>query len=535
MVILNFEVYFVDMSMIRSEARKEVAEEVLERLLEEDIPRDEVHDLKTKIASEHGCKIPSNEEVLELASGEEREEVVEKLRRRPSRSKSGVSIVAVMSSPEECPHGTCLYCPRDPEAPQSYVDDEPAVMRAQRNDFDPHEQVESRLDQLDLTGHYADKIELIVMGGTFPSRDLSYQKSFVKGCFDALNQGESRSLEEAKKRNEEAEHRCVGLTVETRPDYCKEKEIRNMLDLGTTRVEMGVQVPDDEMYERVKRGHTVEDVAEATKMLKDSGLKVTYHYMPGLPGSDLEKDLDYFKELFSDERFMPDSLKIYPTLVVENSELEELYEQGEYEPYEDKELIDLMVEVRKEIPPWVRVMRLNRDVPAQAIVAGCKKSNLRQIVTREMEERNEDCRCVRCREVARNDVDEEELDFELLERSYRASGGREYFLSFENKEEDVIAALLRLRIPDEPFAEELNEDTGLVRELHVYGPEVPLDTDSSDIQHQGLGRKLLNRAEEIANDEGMEKIAVISGVGARNYYRKFGYELRGSWMCKELI
>ncbi len=522
------------MSMIRSEERREVAEEVLERLLEEEIPREEVHDLKTKIASEHGCKIPSNEEVLELASCEEREEVLEKLRRRPSRSKSGVSIVAVMSSPAECPHGTCVYCPRDPEAPQSYVDNEPAVMRAQQNGFDPYRQTQRRLEQLNLTGHHANKVELIVMGGTFPARDLSYQKDFVRGCFEALNGERSKSLEEAKKRNEEAEHRCVGLTVETRPDYCKGKEIRNMLDLGTTRVELGVQVPDDDMYSRVERGHTVEDVAEATKLLKDSGLKVTYHYMPGLPGSSRNKDLEYFEELFSDERFMPDSLKIYPTLVVKNSELEEMYREGEYEPYSEGELIDLMVEVRKRIPPWVRVMRLNRDVPAEAIVAGCEKSNLRQIVSREMEERGEECRCIRCREVGRSDIDAENLNFELAERSYEASDGKEYFLSFEDRDEDVIAALLRLRIPDDPFIEELDGKTGLVRELHVYGQEVPLGSEGGGVQHSGYGSKLLDRAEELCEEEDMESMAVISGIGAREYYRNLGYSLLGSYMIKDI-
>jgi len=523
------------MSMIRSEERRRVAREVLERLLEEDISRDEVHKLKTEVASEHGCKIPSNEEILELASEEEREKVLERLRRRPSRSRSGVSVVAVMSSPEVCPHGVCSYCPRDPEAPQSYVDNEPAVMRARQNDFDAYKQTKKRLEQLKLTGHHANKIELIVMGGTFPSRDFQYQEDFVKGCFDALNQEMSESWEEAKLKNEKAEHRCVGLTMETRPDYCKEEEIRRMLDLGTTRVELGVQVPDDDIYARVERGHSVKDVAEATKLLKDSGLKVTYHYMPGLPGSNLDKDMKYFEELFSDERFMPDSLKIYPTLVIENSGLEDLYRKGEYKPYTDEELLDLMVNVRKKIPPWVRVMRLHRDVPVQAIVAGCRKSNLRQIVSREMEDRGEKCRCIRCREVARSDVDKKELDFELLKRSYQASGGREHFLSFEDRDEDVIAALLRLRIPDKPFVEKLDSNTGLVRELHVYGQEVPLEGEGNGLQHRGYGRKLLHRAEDLAADEGMEKLAVISGVGARNYYRKFGYRLQGAWMYKELV
>ncbi len=523
------------MSMIRSEKRREVASEVLERLLEEDVPREMVHGIKTKIASEYGCKIPSNEEVLELATEEERSQVLKKLRRRPSRSKSGVSIVAVMSSPEECPHGTCVYCPRDPKAPQSYVDNEPAVMRAKQNGFDGYRQTKRRLEQLELTGHHANKIELIVMGGTFPARDFKYQKNFVKGCFDALNCGKSGSFKKAKKKNETSKHRCIGLTVETRPDYSKEKEIRRMLDLGTTRVELGVQVPDDKIYKKVKRGHTVEDVSQATKLLKDSGLKVTYHYMSGLPGSDIQSDLEYFKELFSDERFMPDSLKIYPTLVAENSALEEIYRKGDYEPYNDDELIDLMVKVRKEIPPWVRVMRLHRDIPVQSIVSGCKKSNLRQIVTREMEKRGDRCRCIRCREVGRNGYDKDELSFELVRRSYDASGGKEYFLSFEDTDKDIISSLVRLRIPDEPFMEDLDKDTGLIRELHVYGDEVPIEKDDGQVQHSGYGKRLLREAERIAMDQGTEKMAVISGIGARNYYRKLGYVLRGAWMQRDLI
>lgn len=519
--------------MIRSEERRKVAEEVLETLLEKDVPRKKVHDLKTKVASEHGCKIPSNEEVLELASDEERKKVVEKLRRRPSRSKSGVSIIAVMSSPQECPHGTCLYCPRDPDAPQSYVDNEPAVMRAQQNEFDAYDQTERRLEQLKLTGHKANKIDLIVMGGTFPARDPAYQKDFVKGCFDALNGEKSETLKEAQKRNEEAEHRCIGMTVETRPDYCGRDEIENMLDLGTTRVELGVQIPDDKIYKRVKRGHTVEDVARATRLLRNAGLKVTYHYMPNLPGSNPEQDLKYFRQLFSDERFRPDSLKIYPTLVIQNSELEELYRKGEYEPYSDEELMELLGKVKEEIPPWARVMRLQRDVPVQAIVAGCKKSNLRQLVQQKMDEKGRECRCIRCREIARQNKNPGEFDLELTERSYTASQGREIFLSYEDTTEDVIAALLRLRFPGQSWRDEIDGGTAIVRELHVYGSEASFNEDS-DVQHSGLGRKLLRKAESLSRKNGKDKIVIISGVGAREYYRKFGYEREGPYMSKKL-
>lgn len=520
--------------MIRSEDRRKVAEEVLKKIINKNVDRDGIHKLKTKIASKHSSEIPSNEEILELANSRERKKVEKKLRRRPSRSKSGVSIVAVMTSPKKCPHGTCVPCPKGEEVPQSYVKKEPAVMRARHNSFDPFEQTKNRLEQLKLTGHPVSKIELIIMGGTFPARDFSYQKKFVKGCYDALNESKSESLEAAISSNETSEHRCVGLTVETRPDFSKKKEINRMLKYGATRVELGVQIPDNRIYRKIKRGHKVKDVEESTALLKDSGFKVTYHYMPNLPGSNLKKDLEEFKKLFSDERFMPDSLKIYPTLVIEGSELEKWYEEGKYRPYPDKDLKELLLKMKKEIPPWVRVMRLHRDVPSQAIVAGFQKSNLRQILRRELEERGEKCRCIRCREVGRSDWELSDLNFDLKKREFKASGGKEFFISFEDEEKDVIAALLRFRIPSEPFREEIGKKTGIVRELHVYGTEVPVDGEESEVQHHGMGKKLLKKAEEIAEKEGMDKVIIISGVGAREYYRKLGYKLKGAYMGKDL-
>lgn len=522
------------MSMIRSEERRKTAKEILKTILEEDPSREEVQKIKTRISSKLGSEIPSNEEILKLADDEEREKVIDVLRRRPSRSKSGVSIIAVMTSPEDCPNGKCLYCPRSKETPQSYVDDEPAVMRAKRNDYDPYKQVKNRLKQIRLTGHPGNKIELIVMGGTFPARDYSYQKEFVKGCYDGLNDNKSDNLEEAMKRNETAKHRCIGLTVETRPDHCGKKEINQILNYGATRVELGVQVPDNKVYDIVDRGHSVEDVVKATKLLKDSGFKVTYHFMPNLPGTDRKSDIEYFKKLYNDDRFKPDSLKIYPTLVVSGSKLEELYEAGEYEPYNEDKLIEHLAEIKDLIPPWVRVMRLHRDVPKQHIVGGTKKSNLRQLVGNYMDGTDMECRCIRCREVGRVDYNEEELNFEIKVRDYRASQGEEYFISWEDTEKDVIAALLRLRFPDDPFRKELDKNTGIVRELHVYGAEVGIDNDSSTVQHSGFGRKLLKEAERISTDHGMKKISIISGVGARKYYEKFDYSRDGIYMSKKI-
>lgn len=506
--------------------KERLAEEVLKRIEEEDLSKEEIQKLKTKLASRYGIEIPGNEFILEQAK--DREAVLAKLQRKPSRTLSGVSIVAVMTSPKECPHGTCVYCPKNPDVPQSYADNEPAVMRGMRLNFHPRRQVETRLKQLRIIGHPTDKVELIIMGGTFTARDPEYQESFVKGCFEALNEKNSENLVQAKKINEKARHRCVGLTVETRPDYMGRKEINRILGYGATRVELGVQNPDDDIYREMKRGHSVDDVVKATRLLKDSGFKVCYHLMPDLPGSSLEKDLEMFRRIFSDCNFRPDMLKIYPTLVCRNSELEKIWSRGGYKPYSNEELVDLLCRVKKELPHYVRIMRLQRDVPRQEIVAGCKFSNLRQIIQREMKRREWKCSCVRCREIGHR---KKSGIFELRKIDYEASGGKEFFLSYENK--GMVAGLLRLRFPGEPFRPELKE-TAIVRELHVYGAEARLG-EKGRVQHTGLGKKLLEEAEEITRGKGKKKMAVISGVGVREYYKKFGYKLEGPYMCKNLV
>jgi len=431
-----------------------------------------------------------------------------------------------MTSPNECPHGTCVYCPKNPEVPQSYADNEPAVMRGMELDFHPRKQVETRLNQLRIIGHPTDKVELIIMGGTFTARDPKYQKSFVKGCFEGLNGKKSDSLEEAKKENEKTKHRCVGLTVETRPDYIGVEEINRILEYGATRVELGVQNPDNNIYREMRRGHTVEDVKKSTRLLKDSGFKICYHMMPGLPGSNPKKDMEMMEEIFDDPDFRPDMLKIYPTLVCKNSELEKMWKRGEYKPYSNEELVELLCKVKKELPGYVRIMRLQRDVPRQEIVAGCKNSNLRQIVQKEMADRGWKCGCVRCREAGHS---EKSGDFKFRKTSYEASGGKEFFLSYEN---GSLAGLLRLRFPREPFRPELKE-AAIIRELHVYGAEARLG-EKGQVQHEGFGTRLLEKAEAIGRENGIKRMAIISGVGVREYYRKFGYRLEGSYMCKNL-
>jgi elongator complex protein 3 len=474
-----------------------------------------------------------------VPASKQTEKVLQLLKKKPSRTLSGVSIVSVMTKPSPCPHGRCIYCPGGTEihTPQSYTGREPAAMRGIQYGFDPREQTARRIEQLEAIGHACDKIELIVMGGTLTAQPLDYQRKFVKGCFDAMNGRASRTLPQAQKLNEKAKYRCIGLTIETRPDWCKQKEINDILEFGATRVELGVQNPDDEIYKLVKRGHTVGDVAESTQLLKDSFLKVGYHIMPGLPGSTPEKDLKMFRSLFSDERFMPDMLKIYPCLLVkpefsEKSGIYDLYKRGEWAPYDDEQAAELIADAKRYFPKWVRVMRIQRDIPSPLILAGVKHSNLRQLIADEMARKKIKCRCVRCREIRARRPKKAELTRE----DYKASGGNEIFLSFEDTKQDALLALLRLRIPSKPFRPEIDEDTAGIRELHVYGPLVKIGAKPKwEPQHRGLGEKLLREAERIAADEfGKEKMAICSGVGVREYYRKFGYRLEGPYMSKKI-
>jgi elongator complex protein 3 len=375
-------------------------------------------------------------------------------------------------------------------------------MRARRNEFDPVAQVRNRLDQYYATGHIPNKVELIVMGGTFPSFEKGYQEHFVERCLSAMNAypkkpGKS-SLGVAQEKNETAKVRCVGMTFETRPDYC---DTDWLLHLGCTRVELGVQSLDNEILEGIKRGHTVEQSVAATEELKNSGLKVCYHMMAGLPGSSPEKDLETFRKLFSDQRFRPDMLKIYPTIVCEGTGLYDMWKNGNYQPYSEEELVKLLVKIKKTIPEYVRIMRIQRDIPTHQIVAGPKHTNLR--------ERLNGCRCIRCRQ-AKGEVG----DYKISVRKYKASDGREYFISAEG---DELYGFCRLRVCDRNF----------VRELHVYGEQAPIGK-LGKVQHKGIGKQLLQKAEEIADGS----IYVTSGIGAREYYRKLGYKRKGFYMFK---
>ncbi len=438
--------------------------------------------------------------------------------------------LAVMTSPADCP-GTCLYCPTYAATPQSYTPESPAVLRARACDYDARRQVELRRHIFGDMGHPTDKIELIIMGGTFLARPEEYQYQFVKDCYDGLNGAPSASLEETKQINETAACRVTGLCIETRPDWCTEADIARLLDFGATRVELGVQTLDDEIFRMVRRGHGVAEVVAATARLRKNGFKVYYHWMPGLPGATPEKDLEMSRQLFADARFRPDGLKLYPTMVVAGTELEKWYREGRYLPYDNETMINLIAAIKREVPPYVRISRVLRDIPTKFIVAGLKDSlrdNVREIMLAE----GAACRCIRCREYGHRARAGYEIGQpRLTRRDYEAAGGKEIFLSFED-ENETLFGLLRLRIQAEA-----DGHRAIVRELHVFGPEVPLSGQQDNAaQHKGLGKALLKAAEEIARDEfGAVELAVLSGTGAREYYRsEFGYTERAGYMVGRL-
>ena len=509
--------------------------------------KEEIAKIKKKICKKYGLsKIPSDADILKVFKGrEEYNQLRAILRVKPVRTISGVAVVSVMTSPAPCPHGRCVPCPGGVEkgTPQSYIGLEPAAQRGAQHGYNPFKQVLARLKELSELGHDVDKVEIIVMGGTFPARPKNYKEWFMLGIFNALNVfGRKRvkienDLEKAKRKNEKAKARCVGVTFETRPDYAREEHIIEMLKFGGTKVELGVQSIYDDVLELIKRGHSVEDTITATRLLKDSAFKVGYHIMPGLPGSDFERDLKMFKELFTNEDFKPDYLKIYPTLVVEGTELYEWYKKGIYKPYTTEEVVELIARAKKYVPEWVRIQRIQRDIPVTHAI-GLDKGNIRQIIHERLKELGYECRCIRCREVGhklRNVkiTDEVIKNAELVIRKYKASKGVEYFISYELPDYDALIGFIRLRFPYKPFIPAL-EGCALIRELHVYGKAVPLGKKESDaFQHRGFGEKLLKTAEEIAKEK-FDKIAVISGIGVREYYRKFGYRKKFEYMVKKL-
>ncbi|MEM4262465.1 MAG: tRNA uridine(34) 5-carboxymethylaminomethyl modification radical SAM/GNAT enzyme Elp3 [Thermoplasmata archaeon] len=506
-------------------------EDVVEAILSGKVSdRDALQRLKAELCGKYSLsRTPSNAEILAQVPEEVRERIEPMLRLKPVRSLSGVSVVAVMASPAACPHGRCIYCPGGPEkgTAQSYTGYEPAARRAAANEFDPYRQVRNRLDQLRAVGHPIDKIDMIIMGGTFPARDKEYQRDFVKRCFDALNGVESGTLAEAHLLNETAGSRCIGLTIETRPDQFSDQQIDFLMGLGMTRVELGVQTTKEHILSGLERGHSVGDSVAATERAKKHGIKVCYHVMPGLPGSDIDTDIEVFREIFEDERFRPDMLKIYPTLVIEGTKLYEMWKKGEYTPPDTEYIVDLLVAVKRFVPEWVRIQRIQRDIPVPQIAAGAIKSHARQIASERLRELGLRCRCIRCREIGRMPGLPPIEETRTKEIEYEASNGVEKFIEIEHPESDALIGFARLRIDTD------GEIKTFLRELRVYGQQVPIDDRLPDaMQHKGLGRTLLEECERISRDSGSRELRVTSGVGVRDYYRKFGYEFDGRYMSR---
>ena len=461
------------------------------------------------------------------------------LRTKRIRSLSGVVSVSVLTKPAPCP-GKCLYCPDQANLPKSYLDGEPAVMRAVANNFNPYLQIKTRLKTLEANSHNISKIELIIIGGTWSSLPIKYQTQFIKECFRACNEYngkkyKNKKLSALQKINEKARHRIIGITIETRPDYINIIEIKKLRNFGVTRVELGAQSLNNIVLKKNLRGHGVNETILATKLLKNAGFKICYHMMPNLPGSNLEKDEKMFTELFNNPDFQPDFLKIYPCVVVKEAPLYKIWLKGKYHPYSDRQLINLLVKVKQKIPIWCRIIRIYRDIPSNKIIAGSKISNLRQIIVQELKKQEKKCVCIRCREVRGKLLSKDKL--KIFRQDYLASNGKEVFLTFEDKARSYLYSLLRLRLSKEnpELAFPILKNAAIMREIHTYGETIGFNQKiKTSPQHRSLGKELIKASEKIALSEGFKKMAVIAGVGSRNYYRMLGYRLKNTYMIKNL-
>ena len=446
----------------------------------------------------------------------------EQLFRKPTKTISGVAPVSVMLPPRRCEHGACLYCPTL-NAPQSYTPESPAVLRARKAEYDPYRQVKMRVETLEGMGHPTDKIELILMGGTFLSYPEDFQFEFVKRCYDALNGRDSKDINEAKKINETAKYRCTALCIETRPDVCKEHHVKNLLAWGTTRVELGVQIIDDEIYKSINRCHDVAAVTAATKRLKIAGFKIGYHLMPGLPKSDPKHDIKTIKKVFSSQDFKPDQIKIYPCQVLKGSGLVAKYYAHEFVPYSKEVAKDIILKTIKLTPNYVRIMRIMREIPPQYLIAGITNLDLRHEIEKEIREKHIKVKEIRFREIGfalqKKNYSKIKTDIKIKVTKYKASGGTEFFIEAVNKD-NILFGLLRLRLEKNKLI------PAMVRELHVYGPALKLGAEAKEEwQHKGLGKILMNEAEKISKKKGYSMIRVISGIGVREYYYNLGYLL----------
>ncbi|EDQ86036.1 uncharacterized protein MONBRDRAFT_38587 [Monosiga brevicollis MX1] len=513
-----------------------VVSEVVEELVR---AHDNKHDinlnaLKQRVASKY--KLHSQPRLVDIIAAV------------PAQYKK-IAVVAVMCKPHRCPHiamtgNICVYCPGGPDSDfeystQSYTGYEPTSMRAIRARYNPYLQTRHRVEQLKSLGHSVDKVEFIVMGGTFMALDAEYRDYFIRNLHDALSGHTSNNVKEAVEYSERSRTKCIGITIETRPDYCLRPHLNSMLEYGCTRLEIGVQSVFEDVARDTNRGHTVKAVSESFHGAKDTGFKVVAHMMPDLPNMGLERDVAQFVEFFENPAFRADGLKLYPTLVIRGTGLYELWKTGRYKSYPPSVLVDLVAQILALVPPWTRVYRVQRDIPMPLVSSGVEHGNLREHALARMQELGTKCRDVRTREVGIQEIHHRVRPFEveLIRRDYYANGGWETFLAYEDPEQDILIGLLRLRkCSDQTYRPELKDGCSIVRELHVYGSVVPVQSrDPGKFQHQGFGTLLMEEAARIAKSEhGSRKLAVISGVGTRDYYRKLGYELEGPYMVKSL-
>ena len=508
--------------------------------------------LKSQAARKYKLQgIPKVADIIAALPHSRRDKLMPYLRQKPVRTASGVAVVAVMSKPHRCPHiamtgNVCVYCPGGPDSDfeystQAYTGYEPTSMRAIRARYDPFSQARGRVAQLKALGHAVDKVEYIVMGGTFMSLDRKYKDYFIRNLHDALSGHHSSTVEEAIKYSEQSTTKCIGITIETRPDYCLKPHLSEMLGYGCTRIEIGVQSVYESVARETNRGHTVASVCHSFHLAKDCGFKVVTHMMPDLPNTGLERDLEGFREFFENPAFRPDGLKLYPTLVIRGTGLYELWKTGRYKNYTPEQLVELTASILAMVPPWTRVYRIQRDIPMPLVSSGVEHGHLRELALARMRDLDLPCKDVRTREVGMKQIHESvnPENVELVRRDYVANGGWETFLAYEDPEKDILIGLLRLRKASSvAFRPEISEvPSSIVRELHVYGTAVPVaGRDPTRFQHQGFGMLLMEEAERIARDEhGSEKLLVISGVGTRHYYRKMGYELDGPYVSKSII
>ncbi len=475
------------------------------------------------------------------------ENLFNKLKMKPIRTSSGIASVTVLTKPFGCP-GHCIFCPEDIRLPKSYLASEPGAQRALMNNFDPYLQTYNRLLALHSIGHNVEKIELIILGGTWSCYQEHYKIWFVKRCFDAMNdftvKDNTRNLDTSEKctweelektqvENETAYCRNVGLVFETRPDWISEDEVKMLRKLGATKIQIGIQSLDNKILKANRRGHTIRETKKAFELLREAGFKIHAHWMPNLYMSTIKKDKRDYLRIWKRD-FRPDELKIYPTSLLPNTELEKLFKENMYSPYTENELKNVLQFCLLNTPRYCRLTRVVRDIPAQEILEGNMKSNMRQIVEKEIKDKGLKLNDIRSREIRDENITMDNLEEEIIK--YTTSVSTEFFISYKTKKDDRICSFLRLSIPKKRnnFINELS-NSSIIREVHVYGQVVGIGKkDKGKSQHLGLGKKMINTAEDISKRNGFKYISVISAIGTRKYYEKLGFKREGLYMKKEL-